>query len=257
MKDIRSFFKKDKCKICVPLMGKTYEEIINNLNNIISYPFDVLEWRADFYEDLFNKEKVKILIDDILKKINGKPLLFTIRTSQEGGNIEINVSDYKEIILDVIKNTDVDIIDVEYMRGEDISRQLVCEAHSHNKYIIGSYHDFDKTPGKEEIYDRLLAMKKLDMDVSKIALMPQNKKDVLALFEVTEKINEDYKDILTITMSMGQLGAISRIALGKFGSVMTFGAVGQVSAPGQYNVEELSDILNKIYWFFERTFYYD
>lgn len=247
MENIKNFFEKGKCKICVSLMGKTYKDIISNLNSIITKPFDVLEWRADFYEEISDTNMLCIIIDEIKDKLKEKPLLFTIRTSKEGGNLSIDVNKYMEILADVIENTSVDFVDVEYMRGEAISRQLVNKAHNHNKYIIGSYHDFDKTPDKEEIYNRLLDMKKLDMDVSKIALMPQNKKDVLDLFEVTEKINEDIPEILTVTMSMGQLGSISRIALGKFGSVMTFGAVGEVSAPGQYDVEKLYDILNTIY----------
>ena len=40
-------------------------------------------------------------------------------------------------------------------------------------------------------------------------------------------------------MSMGSLGVITRMAGEVFGSSMTFGAVGQVSAPGQIPVEKL------------------
>lgn len=247
MKDIKSFFKKDSCKICVPLMGRDYSEIMANLDNIMEKHFDVLEWRADFYQDVFQIDKLTAIINEIKAKLNDRPLLFTIRTAFEGGNISVDAARYNELLLAVIENTKVDLVDVEYMRGEEISNEIVKKAHSLGKYVIGSYHDFEKTPDKEEIYDRLLTMRKLGMDISKIALMPQNKKDVLALFEVTEKINEDIPEILTVTMSMGQLGAISRIALGKFGSVMTFGAVGQVSAPGQYEVDRLYEILNTIY----------
>ena len=48
-------------------------------------------------------------------------------------------------------------------------------------------------------------------------------------------------------MSKGSLGVITRIAGEVFGSSMTFGAVGQVSAPGQIPVEKLQaamDILH-------------
>lgn len=228
-------------------MGKNYGEIMTNLDNIIGKHFDVLEWRADFYEDVFEIDKLTAIVDEIKDKLREKPLLFTIRTSVEGGNLTIDVAKYKELLLAVIEKTKADLVDVEYMREKETSEKIVRKAHSIGKYIIGSYHDFEKTPDKEEIYNRLLTMKNLGMDISKIALMPQSKKDVLTLFETTNKINEDIPDILTVTMSMGQLGAISRIALGKFGSVMTFGAVGQVSAPGQYDADKLYEILNTIY----------
>ena len=48
-----------------------------------------------------------------------------------------------------------------------------------------------------------------------------------------------YADRPIITMSMGSLGVITRMAGEVFGSSMTFGAVGQVSAPGQIPVEKL------------------
>lgn len=247
MKNIDSFFEKGKCKICVPLMGRTDKEIIDNLEIISAHRFDVLEWRADFYEGLYYDERLCNMVLKIKEKLGNKPLLFTVRTSKEGGNAVIASETYKNILLYVIEGTQADMVDVEYMRDNDVNMTLVEAAHKKGKYIIGSYHDFNKTPDKDEIYDRLLAMKRLGMDISKIALMPQNKKDVLSVFEATEKINADIPDIYTVTMSMGELGAISRIALGKFGSVMTFGAVGEVSAPGQYGADELSDIIDIIY----------
>jgi 3-dehydroquinate dehydratase-1 len=46
-------------------------------------------------------------------------------------------------------------------------------------------------------------------------------------------------DTPLITVSMGTLGIISRIAGGMFGSDMTFGAVEKTSAPGQIPIAEL------------------
>ena len=59
----------------------------------------------------------------------------------------------------------------------------------------------------------------------------------------TKKARED---ITLITMSMGQLGVISRLAGGTFGSAMTFGAKTKelASAPGQIEVDELKNILS-------------
>ena len=42
-------------KICVPLTGKTREAILEEAKNAVSAGAQMLEWRADFFEDL--KEK--------------------------------------------------------------------------------------------------------------------------------------------------------------------------------------------------------
>ena len=48
-------------------------------------------------------------------------------------------------------------------------------------------------------------------------------------------------------MSMGGTGLISRLCGEVFGSALTFGAVGKVSAPGQINAEDLRSVLNLIH----------
>ena len=52
-----------------------------------------------------------------------------------------------------------------------------------------------------------------------------------------------YADRPIITMSMSSQGVVSRLCGEVFGSSMTFGAVGQVSAPGQIPVDQLRQVL--------------
>ena len=46
-----------------------------------------------------------------------------------------------------------------------------------------------------------------------------------------------------VTMSMSKLGAVSRITGEVFGSALTFGTVGEASAPGQIPVKQLTEYL--------------
>ena len=79
-------------------------------------------------------------------------------------------------------------------------------------------------------------MQELDADIPKIAVMPQNKKDVLTLLAATEEMVSEYADRPIITMSMAGTGLISRLCGEVFGSALTFGAVGKASAPGQFSL---------------------
>ena len=46
-------------KICVPIVGKTREEILDAAKKILPIGADVVEWRVDWYEDIFDFEKVE------------------------------------------------------------------------------------------------------------------------------------------------------------------------------------------------------
>jgi 3-dehydroquinate dehydratase-1 len=90
-------------------------------------------------------------------------------------------------------------------------------------------------------------MAESDADIVKLAVMPQSREDVLSLLAETGSFHETYPDQPLITMSMGALGVVSRIAGETFGSCVTFGAGNQASAPGQMPMDELEKILNAIH----------
>ena len=50
-----------------------------------------------------------------------------------------------------------------------------------------------------------------------------------------------------ISMSMGKMGMISRLCGESFGSAMTFAAHKKASAPGQMEMSEVKDILDKLH----------
>ena len=96
-----------------------------------------------------------------------------------------------------------------------------------------------KLEESNDLLFRLRKMQELGADIPKIAVMPRCPGDVIALLDATQEMSGKYADRPIITMSMGA-GVVSRLCGEYFGSAMTFGAVGQVSAPGQIPVEELN-----------------
>ena len=84
-------------------------------------------------------------------------------------------------------------------------------------------------------------------DVAKLAVMPQTPEDVVRLLKVTNDMKQKYPTLPVVTMSMGALGVVSRMAGEIFGSCITFGAVGEISAPGQIQANKLEDILEIIH----------
>lgn len=71
-------------KICVPIVGQTKEEILTEAGSFAEFPIDVVEWRADWYEDVFDTDKVLETAKELNTVLKDTPILFTFRTAKEG-----------------------------------------------------------------------------------------------------------------------------------------------------------------------------
>ena len=234
-------------KIIVPIVGITKEEIIAEAKTFDTLPVHVVEWRADWFEHVFETEQVIDVLKDLREVLGDTPILMTFRTSKEGGEKAITPEAYTELNLKAAKSGYVDLIDVEIFTGDAVVRKIIDGAHAAGVKVIASNHDFDKTPAKSDIIYRLRKMQDMGADIPKIAVMPQNKRDVLTLLAATEEMVTDYADRPIITMSMAGTGVISRLCGEVFGSSMTFGAAKKASAPGQIGVSDLNSVLTLLH----------
>lgn len=233
-------------KVIVPIVAQKREEIIARGKELAGIPLHVVEWRADFYEDVLDTEAVLKTLRELRAVLGEIPLLFTFRTKKEGGEKEIDMGAYTGLNRAVAESGDADALDVEIFSGDDVVRENIDNIHAAGKVVVGSNHDFHKTPSQSDLIYRLRKMQDMGADIPKIAVMPQNKSDVLTLLSATEEMYR-CADRPFITMSMSYAGVITRLCGEVFGSAMTFGAVGQTSAPGQIPVEKLSQVTGIIH----------
>jgi len=234
-------------KICVPIVGRTKNEILFHMEECIASNPDLAEWRADWYEDVFEEEKLLEMLGLLRRGLGELPLLITFRTKREGGEQEISEEAYMTFIKRVLASGKADLIDVELFMGEELLAGMSKAAHQSGVYVVASSHDFAKTPPKEEMIARLCRMQELGADLLKIAVMPKDTGDVLTLLQATWEMSSQYAVQPIITMSMGGTGAITRLAGEVFGSALTFGCAGQASAPGQMAVPELKEVLKVVH----------
>lgn len=230
-------------KIIVPIVESTKKAIIRKANSIKGIKIDVVEWRADFYDEVFNIREVLNTLEQLRTTLEDIPIIFTFRTKKEGGKKEISMEAYTALNKAVAQSRNVELIDVEILSGDEVVKENIRNIHETETLVVGSNHDFFKTPDKHEIVSRLRKAQDYGADIPKIAVMPQSTEDVLTLLAATNEMHTKYADRPLITMSMGPLGVISRLSGEVFGSSMTFGSVGAVSAPGQIPVDELATTL--------------
>lgn len=230
-----------KPKVIIPVVGRDEAEILTKAKEAHDLGCDFIEWRIDFFTDVLVPGAVAALSKKV-KAASQLPLLVTFRSQREGGERELDDAGYFKLYQDILINGTLDLIDVElFMPAENVAT-LVALAHQQGVKVIMCNHDFDVTPAQSEIVKRLTMMEEKGADIAKIAVMPNSAKDVLTLLAATEE-RHNQAEIPLITMSMGQLGMVSRLCGEVFGSSASFGAADQGSAPGQAPVGQLQEVL--------------
>lgn len=231
--------------ICTPLTGRNKKEILGELEAVLPENPDLIEWRADFLDKLDDLPYVLSVLDEIAAK-SGLPVLFTIRSIHEGGEpITLSESQKVKLLCDVCKSGAVSLIDYEVSNDPGHITELRNVSQENEKKLILSYHNFDYTPSNEAVMKKLFLAEFYGADMAKAAVMPKNNDDVLRLLQITNDADRSL-NIPLITMSMGNIGVISRIIGWAYGSYITFGSGVRGSAPGQVPISKLKKMITMI-----------
>lgn len=229
--------------VITPLVGKTQAAILEEVAAIVPKHPDLLEWRIDFFELIGDSTAVIETALAIRKAANGIPVLLTRRSSTEGGQpLAIAEPAVVAMYSAACQAKCVELIDYE-LSNAPADLNLLREVSKANGIgLIMSYHNFQITPDATTLDSKFAAAAKLGADVAKVAVMPQNERDVLELLAATSRARETL-DVPLISMSMGGIGSISRIMGWVYGSAATFAVGKSSSAPGQIAIEDLRNAL--------------
>ena len=230
--------------ICVPVTEKTAGAVKERMREAADWDCEAVEWRADAFEGIGDPSLVRDLLRRIIPLLSEKILIFTIRTSSDGGHLDMDRGDYFALCK-AADECGCDMVDVEFNAGEDDVTAFIREKHSSR--VIVSYHDFEKTPPEDEMRSLMRAMVRTGADAVKLAVMPRKEADADSLMDAVRRMHEEYADIPFIAMSMGETGRKSRYLCERFGSSLTFAAVGEGSAPGQLPLSVLRGKLLEVH----------
>lgn len=231
-------------KVIIPLTDAHEAGLVGAAKRVAASRADLVEWRVDRFGRRDDPQKVTAMAARIHEIIGERPLLFTPRTKHEGSDWNPAGEGYRDLIADVCASGAIDLVDVQYLNPA--AKRCIEAAHASKVPVVASNHDFTGTPSAAEIADRLDAMASLGADVAKIAVMPHTPADVAALLAATA-ISSEASRVPLITMSMGPLGAVSRLAGQVFGSCATFATLGDAgSAPGQLPLDDVLVALDLI-----------
>lgn len=233
--------------LCTPLVGGTVDDLRAEVAALPADVVDVVELRVDFLQDV-GEDAVRAAIAAVRGTLADTiPILFTFRSRREGGQRDITPAAYEQLLRVAVTTGEIDAVDVEMFTEPATLGRIVADAHRAGVAVVMSSHDFGATPPRSEIIARLRAQQQAGADVVKIAVMPRDARDVLTLLDATVEYSSDPHARPAITMSMGSLGVVSRLAGETFGSCLTFGSVGVASAPGQVDAADLRRVLELLH----------
>lgn len=229
--------------ICTPLVGRSFDKLMAELDLVLPKKPDVLEWRVDFFEQIGDTTAVIAAATAIKGKAGKIPVLFTRRSTIEGGE-KISLTEAQVIALykAVCESKTIDLIDYEMANEAANIAQMRAAACDNGILLVLSFHNFFFTPGLETLAGKFLLADQLGADVAKVAVMPRDLDDVLTLLTAIHQASKKLR-IPLISMSMGPYGSLTRMIGGVFGSALSFAVGAASSAPGQVPIEDLNTVL--------------
>lgn len=198
---------------------------------------DIVEIRLDLLG--IRDTDVAIQVMEEIRSSTNLKCIATNRLQSDGGKWE-GSEEERIVLLEGVLPL-VDAVDIELLAEEKMRSRIVEKAKEQDKTVIVSSHNFSRTPSIEDMKNTLEESFKAGADIAKLAVMPNSMQDVLDLLRATYEIKKP-----VCTISMGDLGKHTRIVAPCYGSVLTYGSVGEAVAPGQLRVDELKKCLETI-----------
>lgn len=196
---------------------------------------DAVELRADLSDD----PRPDALVAALRRlRAAGRPIVLTVRAAAEGGRA---LPDDRRAALYAAGMPHVDAVDVE-IASRDLAADVVPRARAAGRLVILSAHDFQATPAPVALLGLAERARALGADLPKLATHAGAVEDLRTLLDVTLAARDDG----VVTLGMGPFGPLSRILLPAAGSVLTYGAAGRPTAPGQLAAGELADWLARL-----------
>ena len=234
---------RGKPLVCVPVMEPDKESILKEFDRLIESRADMVEWRVDAFDGAKSPNAVRGVLEALAPMVKDTILVYTFRSKAQGGLLSLDADRVDDIRQVAAESKVADFIDLEVFESRRPQREI-RRLQSMGAYVIASHHDFHQTPERSVIRMLMQQHYESGADVVKLALMPQEMQDVMNLMEETRIFHEKNPNQALVTMSMGPLGTITRVAGEYIGSCVSFGTGRKASAPGQLPMEDLKQVLS-------------
>lgn len=228
--------------LCISIMEKTQEEVIQLAKQMSKTSTDMVEWRVDFFQEKDSLKKLKECLVELRNQLINKQLLLTMRVQIEGGHQVWDQEKLRLYLQFLMKHTYLyDGVDIErstLMRISIMERDnFISQLKKNHKFLIGSYHCFSGMEEADTILNRCNEIGKLPVDIVKVAYLPKSIKDVERFVDISTRVKlpEETKKVM---IAMSDLGRELRIRPEITGSAIAYCSFQQETTLGQISMEE-------------------
>ena len=99
--------------VCLPLVAKNSEDLLQQAEELISLEPDILEWRVDAFDPVESIDITLQALSELRSAIGSTPLIFTCRIDREGGMQSLSKEIRLKLITAAMAAGHVDIVDTE------------------------------------------------------------------------------------------------------------------------------------------------
>lgn len=194
---------------------------------------DVLELRVD----AFAGEPEKLF--QAARRLDA-PLLLTVRHPREGGVGGLSRGRRKQLFrqfLPLAAWMDLEVRSLAHFEEE------IAEARKRGVRLIVSDHHFLRTPSLAFLRERVRRVRGVRADVFKLAATAHGPADLERLLAFLREGVPGSRAV----MGMGEYGRVSRLVLGRCGSVLNYGYLDAPQVPGQWEATELKKRLGELF----------
>jgi 3-dehydroquinate dehydratase-1 len=193
----------------------------------LAFPCDIVEVRLDLIgaDTPAWPEQIRNI---------AQPVIVTIRLASEGG--KWTQPDEARLPLFETALQQATAVDVEYR--SPLMKQVSALACKHQRALIISYHDFERTPPLSEL-QQIIRTGANYGTVVKIATLTKTEEDVATL----RALFAEQCAASVCLLGMGPLGPRTRVEFPRLGSCLTYGYLDVPIAPGQVSASQLKESL--------------
>ncbi|MCM8825182.1 MAG: type I 3-dehydroquinate dehydratase [Candidatus Omnitrophica bacterium] len=219
-------------EIAVVLTGNENKKTVREISKVACW----IELRIDCFCEKFPGRNFCEWAK-IIRNLTDAKIIGTVRWHRERQNSDFIISDKERIEIYQAIAEYVDFFDIEIK--SKILEKVVKIARQNKKRLILSYHNFKKTPSCGKLISICDEANHFNPDIIKLATVVKTKKDLFNLVSIFVLRKRKF-DVVIVPMGAGILERIVPIA---FGSLFTYFAAEQKTAPGQPSLDQIFKVL--------------
>lgn len=171
------------------------------------------------------------------------PTIVTNRPEREGGRYKGTERDRVAPLIEGIEQGAA-CVDLELSTPKRLLEEVASAARERGAAVLLSYHNLSTTPTPRALLRIARRMKEAGCDIAKIVTFAREPRDCLRVLDLLVKAQK--LGVGMVSFAMGEAGRPSRILAPLFGSRIVYAAVGEPTAPGQFDVPTARRLLRDL-----------